>query len=175
MRWLALLGLAASGGNLACKRDAQPPVPTGGSAGSSAHAVPAADPAIGPIVDPIAYCASTTKDVPAGHAPECTLAAERQIAVGPWVAAGWLRLSRDTIAGEIVIRPAVETAAGWWLIGAREDCGQLSEHGPCRVSIIDTRVANDELDLIYRVARSAGDIDHALHCAGGDTIACEYR
>jgi hypothetical protein len=175
MRWLVLLGVVT-----ACKRDpAQPPVPTGGSSTIAPPIRVEADPAIGPIGDPIAYCSNTTKDVPVNHAPECSLGAERAIAIGPWVAAGWLRLSRDTIAGEIVIRPAVETAAGWWLIGAREDCGQLSEHGPCRVSIIDTRVGNDELDLTYRIARGSGDAgsganDRVLHCTSGDTISCEY-
>jgi hypothetical protein len=169
MRWLALVALAT-----ACGKDpTPPPVATGSAAGSSVAAVPTADPAIGPIADPVAYCASTIKDAPPSHAPECTIDRARPIAIGPWLAAGLLRLSHDTISGEIVIRPAIQTAAGWWLIGAREDCGHLSEHGPCRITIVDARVKNDELDVTYRVSRTS-EVDHQLHCTNGDAVACTY-
>jgi hypothetical protein len=104
--------------------------------------------------------------------PMCDMTADRPIKIGPWLAAGSISVSTDSIYGAIEIRPAVQTTKGWFVFGTPEDCGHFSQDGPCDWNITSTIVHGDVLDLRYRIARREAWHDYTMTCTMADTVTC---
>jgi len=104
--------------------------------------------------------------------PACQMYADTPIKVGPWLAAGAISVSNDSIYGANDIQPVVQTTKGWFVVGSSEDCGHFSLLGPCGWSIASAKVHGDVLDLRWRISRGDTWQDYAITCTMADTVTC---
>ena len=120
--------------------------------------------------DPDVVCGDADPPGP----PVCKIQSEGPALSAPWVAAGTIVAAEDSAWGPEACQIAVQTKAGWWLVGDELTCGDhYMDRGD--LSITDARVGSDgvlRLRYSYRSSRHAAAEDSVMTCTAKGTVTC---